>query len=473
MAVEYKFSYTAREIEDKLNKVIDSKLLPDVTVEDNGKVLSVVDGVWTAISDEDKENVIITEVEYSYDGNNEAEGLLFTEYNGIKSFVKVGDLPDGKIDLIDATVDITHKNNAWLNSSFNITEEMLEKVVIKGNTEIQASVNGLTQILYPSKAIAQESAQICICTKPGYYTIAFETWLTVLYFPEKGIYFVDARLFDGDTYVSNLTCKIVKTISEDGEVESSPVKYDGHEIQVFTRGLCIGDSITEGMVNHNGGTIIAKKYSYPSNLKRMTGIDIVNAGISGATSKTWYEATLDSESQGGQGWLNNEWLRWDEPTPDESDLFSKSLDYSGFDFAIIHLGINDVFTVGDSITTEEMLSTFNTYINNIISKLKTENIGIKIFLATIIPSYATPTNTTFAALNEKIREIAESTTDVYLVDLNDYSACEGGTPYENQHLTAIGYNKMASEISALISYTISKNLEDFKAVQFIGTTYNI
>lgn len=206
----------------------------------------------------------------------------------------------------------------------------------------------------------------------------------------------------------------------------------------------------------------------------MTGIDIVNAGISGATSKTWYEATLDSESQGGQGWLNNEWLRWDEPTPDESDLFSKSLDYSGFDFAIIHLGINDVFTVGvDNITVEEMLSTFDTYMNTIISKLKAENTGIKIFLATIIPSYAKPENVTFAALNEKIREIAESTTDVYLIDLNDYSACEGGTPYENQHLTAIGYNKMASEISALISYTISKNLEDFKAVQFIGTTYTI
>lgn len=468
MATEYKFPYTALDIETKLSKVVDNKLLPDVTSGDNGKILSVVDGAWTAISEESKENVIITEVEYSYDGNNEAEGLIFTEYNGIKSFVKVGDLPDGKIDLIDATVDITHKNNAWLNSSFNITEEMLEKMVIRGNTEIQASVNGLTQILYPAKAIEQESAQICICTRPGYYTIAFDNWLTVLYFPEKGIYFVDASLFGGDTYVSSLTCKIVKTISEDGEVESSPVKYDGHEIQVFSRGLCIGDSITEGMVNHDKGTIIAKKYSYPSNLKRMTGIDIVNAGISGFTSKTWYEAAFEKGC-----WFNNEYAVWDELTSEEQQQVRTTLDCSGFDFAIIHLGINDVFTVGDDITVEEMLSTFDTYMNNIISKLKAENTGIKIFLATIIPSYATPTNVVFKALNEKIREIAESTTDVYLIDLNDYSACEGGTPYENQHLTAIGYNKMASEISALISYTISKNLDDFKAVQFIGTAYNI
>lgn len=468
MAAEYKFSHTAQEIEDKLNKVIDSKLLPDVTTEDNGKVLSVVDGVWTAITEEAKENVIITEVEYSYDGNNEAEGLKFAEYNGIKSFVKVGDLPDGKIDLIDATVDITHKNNAWQNRSFSVTEELLEKVVTRGNTEIPASVNGLTQIIYPVNDYVQESTQICICTKPGYYNVVFETWLTELYFAEKGIYFVDGRLFGGNTYVSNLTCKIVKTISEDGEVESSPVKYDGHEIQVFTRGLCIGDSITEGMVNHDKGTIIAKKYSYPSNLKRMTGIDIVNAGISGFTSKTWYEAAFEKGC-----WLNNEYAVWNELTPEEQQQVCTTLDCSGFDFAIIHLGINDVFTVGDDISVEEMLSTFDTYMNNIISKLKTENTGIKIFLATIIPSYATPTNVVFKALNEKIIEIAEATEDVYLIDLNEYSACEGGTPYENQHLTAIGYNKMASEISALISYTISKNLEDFKAVQFIGTEYTI
>lgn len=259
MATEYKFPYTALDIETKLSKVVDSKLLPDVTSGDNGKILSVVDGAWAAISEENKENVIITEVQYSYDGNYDAEGLVIIEFNGIKSFIKVGDIPDGKIDLINGAVYITHKNNASKDRSFDITEEMLEKVVIRDNTEIKASVSGLTQILYPSAANAQDSAQICICTRPGQYDIAFETWLTRLYFPEKGVYLVDSRLFGGNTYVTSLVCNVVKTISEDGEVESSPVKYDGHEIQVFSRGLCIGDSITEGMVNHNGGTIIAKK----------------------------------------------------------------------------------------------------------------------------------------------------------------------------------------------------------------------
>ena len=72
-------------------------------------------------------------------------------------------------------------------------------------------------------------------------------------------------------------------------------------------------------------------------------------------------------------------------------------------------------------------------------------------------------------MNRKIREIAESTTNVYLLDLNDLSNLTAHGAYNVWHPTAIGYVKMAEEIKSLISYIISQNLDDFKFIQYIGT----
>ena len=65
-------------------------------------------------------------------------------------------------------------------------------------------------------------------------------------------------------------------------------------MQMFGRGICIGDSVTEGSFDSATGGLVVKRFSYPANLKRISGIDIVNAGIAGMTSKTWYEASLNS-----------------------------------------------------------------------------------------------------------------------------------------------------------------------------------
>ena len=71
--------------------------------------------------------------------------------------------------------------------------------------------------------------------------------------------------------------------------------------------------------------------------------------------------------------------------------------------------------------------------------------------------------------NEKIREIANNTADVYLLDLNAQSNLTSHGAYNIWHPTAIGYVKLAEEIKALISYTISQNLDDFKFIQYIGS----
>ena len=420
---------------------------------------------------EAEENVTVKEVEFTYDGDMDSDKYMWVNASkGTKAFVKVADIPNGDINLVGGQVSVINPKNIGQNYSFEITEDMLEASVNHYDWIIPAKVSGLQQIYYQDTSTNDVSliAVVIICTRPGKYAISFNGWGEELTFAEKGIYFMDNRAYGGSKYTASMVCTIT-SVSE--ETEETPVEYNGNEIQVFTRGLCIGDSITEGVFNHNDGEIVIKKYSYPSILKRITGIEIVNAGVAGLTSKTWYEASMNSGTQYGR-WVNDEWVWSEAPSVGESEKVSTELDYSGYDFAIIHLGINDIGMMGDS-TLDATISTFETNINNIINKLKTANTGIKVFLATIIPCYAVPGNTHYSVINEKIREIANATDDVFLIDLNMYSECSDGTPYENQHLTAIGYHKMASEISAYISYIINQNLTDFKCVQFIGTEYSL
>ena len=415
-----------------------------------------------------EDGVVTKDVTYTYDGDDESdEHTWILNTGGNKAFVKVADIPDGEINLVGSSISVAWEANSSLDYSFEITEDMLTTSVDYDGWILPAKVTGLTQILHKGANDATLIAVALICTRAGRYAIAFNGWGEELTIPEKGIYFMDNRSYGGSKYAVSMDCTV--TFSE--EAEETPIECNENEIQVFTRGICIGDSITEGVFNHSDGEVTIKKYSYPNILKKITGIEIVNAGVAGLTSKTWYEASINSDSLYGT-WVNDEWVWHMAPDAAEGDVVSKSLDYSGFDFAVIHLGINDIGMMGDA-TLDETVSTFETNIHNIVNKLKTANSGIKIFLATIIPCYASPGNSAYETLNEKIREIASTTDDVYLIDLNQYSELHNGTAYENSHLTAVGYRKMATEIKSLINYTIHNNLADFESVQFIGTDYTM
>lgn len=411
---------------------------------------------------EDDEDVTVKNVEYTYDGNSEDDTKLFI-LNGqnYKAFVKVGDLPDGDLNLVGSHIEVG-SSTEWSTYSFDITADMLEEeVVVDEWTTISAVADGLRQIFNLSPGKNMKHSLVLICTRPGNYNVIVESWYETLNFTETGIYFADIRAF-GQHYVKSLSSSY-----NTEEVEENPAKYKGNEIQVFSKGICIGDSITEGVFDYNDTNASIKQYSYPTVLRRMTGIDIVNAGISGATSQSWREASINSNTSNGR-WVNNEWVRTTDPSTG-----SASLDYSGFDFAIIHLGINDTALIDKQYeSVDAMASALKTNIEGIISDLKSARRGIKIFLATIIPYRAMDSFYIYDPLNEKIREIANETEDVYLIDLTAYSECLKGTSYGyGWHLTAVGYHKMATEIISLISYTIYRNLDDFKYVQFIGTTY--
>ena len=427
---------------------------------------------------------VVTEYTYTYDGdtNSEAHGWI-TNYGNIKVFAKMGEIPAGEINLIGATVSRTNPSNQWLNKTFTITEEHLNKTLTKSGEDIPAVQDGLIQIYDMMGSDFSEFTVLCICTKPGWYNVTFDDWFEIINFPEAGIYGYDKRTYGGNDYANSFTFTATTYPSGGGNsggggngsvsLPDNPIKYTGKEIQVFSRGICIGDSVTDGSFDNNEGGAIIKRFSYPAVLSRLTGFEIANAGIAGMTSQTWYEASLNSDPHWGK-WVNQEWVWNMDPPNTGNDIISSTLDYSGFDFAIIHLGINDLAPLYDgSGVLETILTNFEIYMNNIISKLQTANNGIKLFIATIIPTYATPLNPNYEALNERIKEIVEYTGNAYLLDLNEYSEIATSEAYSVTHPTALGYQKLATEIYAMISYIIKNHLNDFKYVQFIGTNYTI
>lgn len=221
----------------------------------------------------------------------------------------------------------------------------------------------------------------------------------------------------------------------------NPCDYNGSEISIFNKILCVGDSLTEGVCNYmeNGqsvNNVAFKKYSYPAYLAKLTGCEVTNAGVAGLTTEQWYTAKA-------------------------------STDYSGHDVAIIQLGVNDALGSG-------WTQNASTAMGNIVNKLKAENNGIKIYIATIIPAI-TYQGGAFDAVSEGIRTFVSSLADddVILVDIAVYGHTKEQICYNNGHLTGYGYLRLAMDYKAYISRIINVNSDDYRTVQFIGTNHVI
>lgn len=219
---------------------------------------------------------------------------------------------------------------------------------------------------------------------------------------------------------------------------TNPCEYSELSIRAFHKIACIGDSITYGGMNYTvptGGvspvnTDLSAWYSYPTKLKAITGVETTNFGVSGLDSVQWYDQFKDT-------------------------------DFSGYDAAIIHLGINDsAHQVTDADTTEA--------IGNIITMLKTASKDIRIFVCNVIAAYD---GTGYQAKGNLIMNYAASLDDPYVIplDLAAYSHVRPETSYVAGHLTALGYYMMAYDLARYISWYIDQNKRDFRFIQFIGT----
>lgn len=225
---------------------------------------------------------------------------------------------------------------------------------------------------------------------------------------------------------------------------TKPTYYDGKDIEIFNKGICIGDSITAGTFNYtdNGNTayITIPKYSYPTKLHKMTGLDIINAGDAGETAISWWTAHQND-------------------------------DLSGHDFAIILLGINDALQYNGWTTATE-----NAFLS-IIQKLQNENNNIFVFVSSIQPAQAYQ-QASISTVNSGIETMVSNLNDdhVIFIDLrkygNTYNLSEADCMcYNAGHMTAYGYERIAEDLRNYISWYIHNNKMLFRFVQFIGTNY--
>jgi lysophospholipase L1-like esterase len=236
------------------------------------------------------------------------------------------------------------------------------------------------------------------------------------------------------------------------EINDNPCEFAGHdEICVFDKMLCIGDSLMEGgskspNVTENPAnakrTVTRGMYSIPTFITKRFGVVTTNWGISGSTAKSWYNSKSVSEP-----------------------------DWGGYDSALIYIGSNDYtqITTG-GMTVEESTAQSTTYLQNIITKLKTDNPGIRIFICTLNPGTTVGTLAPYRIpLMQAIRSIASNDASVFCIDLNEYSSFQAGSAYSNGHPTAIGYQWMFREITNYINWWIAKHPADFKWIRYIGT----
>ena len=213
-------------------------------------------------------------------------------------------------------------------------------------------------------------------------------------------------------------------------IANNPINYNGNEVNTFYKGIAIGDSLTEGTFNVDGGGYeVHKQYAYPMYFYKKTGTTLRNFGVGGATAQSWYE-------------------RYENVT------------FPVYDFAIIALGVNDII---NSVSNETTI----TYIGNIVTKLKSRNADVKVFISTLNKAYKNTTG--WASLNTAIKTYVASTDGCYLLDIAQYGLTDVDTDYVDGHLTALGYRELANEYANMISSIMHAESQDFTAIQFSGT----
>lgn len=284
----------------------------------------------------------------------------------------------------------------------------------------------------------------------GYFTATASMWLTIwMRYDVSTATISNISIIDSDAKTERaIKTELVRGLSAENMdasflerigYQQGPCDYDGCEISVFDKILCIGDSLTAGVFNHyadgEAKFVTIGKYSYPTYLQKLTGVPCENMGNGGYTSAGWY------------------------------DLHAAD-DLSGFDCAIIQMGVND------AIQYNAWTDTSATAFANIINKLQTENPGVKIFVATIIPA-TSYTGERYDLISQGIREFVATLNDdnVILLDMAVYGHTADSTAYNRGHLSAYGYWRLASDYKSYIGWYMHNNKDVFGEIQFAGTDY--
>ena len=212
-----------------------------------------------------------------------------------------------------------------------------------------------------------------------------------------------------------------------------PVEYP----MMFTNVICIGDSITYG---HDGQKRLTE--NYPFYFAKLADVTISNQGLSGRTTKQW----------------------WDE--------LGNSFDhFADYDCAIIYLGTNGGLT--DTVSTDCNASDYtqNADTNTgcygkIIGKIKADAPDCKIFCVAGVDEYLRRST----SMNPAVRALAEFY-DVGLIDIENCMLADNGAtttvqryryrPYDGTHYNKLGYFTFANMIYDYMNKYIENHLSKY------------
>lgn len=249
------------------------------------------------------------------------------------------------------------------------------------------------------------------------YTAPLECDVRMCYLISAG---ASANIVTNDTGSVRLN-NIESDIDELKNTDLANVEYP----KMFTNIICIGDSLTRG--ESGGSQSVQLSTNYPFYFEKLTGATCYNGGLSGRTTKQW----------------------WDE--------FGNTITgFTNYDCAIIYLGTNGGLT--DTIETDCNASDYtqNADTNTgcygkIIGKIKADAPNCKIFCVAGPSEYLNRDST----MNPAVRKLA----DFYEVGLIDLSGClmdDDGTtssvkrylyrPIDGIHYNKLGYFTFANMI---------------------------
>ena len=432
--MKLKYSYTSSSSDSKglaffrqngnyisgvqVNNTIQEVIVPinavlcKATIE-NGKYyqIQVVKDCFDIVNDHNKNVNDISNLEYKtsvvneiltgnlYDGtyqngyyNNSGVLVSSDTYHNITiDNIRVGDVIRAKYD----TIDLYNQNGIFVDENNNF----------------------ITAVRYTQTLVDNTYYEITLPNNANIKKVILNFKVTTGYVVVKNRSY-NANVEYGKVYMPNLQ------INEQLENMDISLKNDVDYASIFRKVACIGDSITLGYYGDSGGTVYGTypDYCYPSFLAKLINADVKNLGLSGRSTKTWYEDYSTQFSADDVNWLN-------------------------YDCAIIFLGTNYGLDGNVDPTEESMLG----YYCRIIEMLLNTNPNISIFLCTSPWTQNRTANFTsqIQALGEHynlpILRLDEST-------LLTYEQRMINQPYDHVlHFGRVGLMRIASEVVRCIN----------------------
>lgn len=251
-----------------------------------------------------------------------------------------------------------------------------------------------------------------------------------------------------------------------GDTPPTTLNYHASFCAIFRTWGFIGASFDSGAYEYteNNATQYIQDYdsSWGQHFCRINGCEGYNFSYGGWTAKNWCSTSTNERAwKNGQG----------KPATELKQGYV--IRFGGNDYnSDIEIGSLDTDVNLNDYT--QNADTFAGWMAGVIQRIKSVNPRAFFFVVTT-RNVGTP-SARQSAVNEVIRALPNIFTNVYLIDMWQYSLNWGlvaTRPYKNGgHGNAAGYFYEAILFNTLIDWVIRKNLSDFKEVQFVGTNYH-